>query len=376
MSFVKHIFNKESPDQIDISEIQKLIDNEIEESLHLDYEEIPPDVKYDGLAEHVSGFLNTSGGLVVFGVSETKKKGRHIPHDFTWTTIKKEAVENNLYQRIDPWYEDIQILPIQNPRDNTKRIFVIYVPKSKNSPHMANYRYYIRLNFQTRPLGHEQVSAIFKQNYLLKYDLIKTVYGPLYNELTLFFNQKRIKKWNIAEFKKIMRDNQFLLSQDVDFLLALDVFCTRIAKWNKALDVAPFRLAKVINAVAANFFKKQPYYYPNNSALRLSIRAESTHQFPHIDQAILNDEDPIDFWMKENPFVNILEAKIELLVQDPERKRDYITTTVHNKDFRKFMGKLKKEVEKDELIQYIRKEFEEMKSLLESFFFEELESRM
>jgi hypothetical protein len=376
LSFVKHIFNKESPDQIDISEIQKLIDNEIEESLHLDYEEIPPDVKYDGLAEHVSGFLNTSGGLVVFGVSETKKKGRHIPHDFTWTTIKKEAVENNLYQRIDPWYEDIQILPIQNPRDNTKRIFVIYVPKSKNSPHMANYRYYIRLNFQTRPLGHEQVSAIFKQNYLLKYDLIKTVYGPLYNELTLFFNQKRIKKWNIAEFKKIMRDNQFLLSQDVDFLLALDVFCTRIAKWNKALDVAPFRLAKVINAVAANFFKKQPYYYPNNSALRLSIRAESTHQFPHIDQAILNDEDPIDFWMKENPFVNILEAKIELLVQDPERKRDYITTTVHNKDFRKFMGKLKKEVEKDELIQYIRKEFEEMKSLLESFFFEELESRM
>ena len=377
MPFVKHIFNKESLDQIQIADIEKLIENKTEEFLHLDYEEIPrTGVKYDGLAEHVSGFLNTSGGIVVFGVSETEEKGRHIPHDVTWTTIKKETLENNLYQRIDPWYEDIQIRPIQNLSEGTKRIFVIYIPKSKNPPHMANYRYYIRLNFQTRPIGHEQLLAIFKQNYLLKYELINTVYGPIYNELASYYNQKRIRKWDTAKFKEVMRDRQFLLGQDVDFAFELDAFYHRIVKWNEALNVAPFRLAKIINSVATIFFNKQLYYYPNNSAIRLDIRAESTHQFPHIDEAVLNDENPIDFWKEKNPFVSVLETKIELLVRDPERKVDYLTMNVPNKDFGIFMEKLKKEVEKDELIQYIRKEFTEMQSLIETFFFEELESRI
>jgi len=376
MPFLKHIFNKESPDQIQIEDVKKLIENRIEEYLHLDYEEIPPDVKYDGLAEHISGFLNTSGGIVVFGVAERTKKGRNIPYSITWTTIKKETLENNLYQRIDPWYESIQICPIQDLSDKTKRIFVIYVPKSKNPPHMANYRYYIRLNFQTRPIGHEQVLAIFKQNYLLKYELVNTVYGPIYNELASYYNQKRIKKWDIAKLKEVMRDRQFLLGQDVDFFFELDVFYHKIVKWNEALNVAPFRLAKIINAVATNFFEEQLYYSPNNSAIRLDIRAESTHQFPHIDEAILNDENPIDFWKEKNPFDRILESKIELLVQDPEGKRDYVTMHVPHKDFRKFIEELKKEVEKDELIQYIRKEFREMQSLIETFFFEELESRI
>ena len=71
-----------------------------------------------------------------------------------------------------------------------------------------------------------------------------------------------------------------------------------------------------------------------------------------------------------------LEAKIELQLKDPEGKKDYITVNVPHKDFTKFMEKLKKEVEKDELIKYIRKEFREMQSLIETFFFEELESRM
>jgi len=376
MSFVKHIFNTESPDQIEVDDIQKLIENEIEESLHLDYEEIPPDVKYDGLAEHVSGFLNTSGGIVVFGVSETEKKGRHIPHDFTWTTIKKEALENNLYQKIDPWYEEIQICPIQNLSDETKRIFVIYVPKSKNPPHMANHRYYIRLNFQTRPLGHEQVSAIFRQNYLMKHDLINNVYIPLFNEFTLFYNQNRIRKWKTAKFREILENNRFLLGQDADFALELDAFYNRITKWNEALNIAPFRLSKIINSVASSFFDKEVHYYPNQSAFRLNIRAESTHQYIHIDQAILNNQDPIEFWKQDNEFAEVLEVKIELELSDPERRSAHSILDVNEKDFRGFMEKLKKEVEKDALIQYIRKEFREMQSLIETSFFEELEGRM
>jgi len=377
MSFVKHVFKKESPSQIQIADIRKLIDNETEESLHLDFEEIPrKHAKYDGMAEHVSGFLNTSGGIVVFGLSERKKEGRNIPYNITWTTIKKETLENNLYQRIDPWCEDIQICPIQNPSDDTQRIFVVYVPKSKNPPHMANYRYYIRLNFQTQPMEHDQVSAIFRQYYFQKYDLINTVYGPIYNELASYYNQNRIRKWSVAKYNQISRDRYFLLSQDVDLALELDAFFRRIVKWNKAIDVASFRLAKIINDVATDFFQEQMYHSPNHSALWLNVKAESTHQFMYIDEAVLNDENPIDFWKENNPFVHILEAKIELQLKDKEGRKDYVATNVNDKEFRKFMEKLKKKVENDELIRYIRKEFKEMQSLIETFFFEELEKRM
>ena len=135
MSFVKHIFGKESLRKVELQDINSLIRNKTEEFLHLDYEEIPRDnVQYDGLAKHVSGFLNTSGGAVVFGLMEKKGKGGGIPIKITWSNIKKETVENNLYQKIDPWSEGIQIFPIQNPDNNTQRIFIILVPKSKKPP--------------------------------------------------------------------------------------------------------------------------------------------------------------------------------------------------------------------------------------------------
>ncbi|UCE16252.1 MAG: ATP-binding protein [Candidatus Bathyarchaeota archaeon] len=377
MSFVKHVFNKESPDQIQIADIRKLVKNETEESLHLDFEEIPrKHVKYDGLAEHISGFLNTSGGIIVFGVSERTIKGRNIPYKITWTTIKKETLENNLYRKIDPWYEDIQICPIQNPNDSSQKIFVIFVPKSKNPPHMANHIYYIRLNFQTQPLGHEQVSTIFRLNYLQKYELINTVYGPILNELTTYYNRKKIRKWSIDKYAKVCEERLYLLRQDVDLYLELDAFYDRISKWNKALTQVPFRLAKIINETASKFFKKQLYVVHGHSAVKLEVKAESTHQFPYIDKAVLNDEDPIDFWKEKNPFVNILEAKIKLELQDTTGRKDYVDMNVQDKEISEFMISLKKKVEKDELIKYIWKEFEEMQSLIETFFFEELEKRM
>lgn len=374
MSFVKHIFNRESPEEIILKDIQSLIDNKIEEFLHLDYEAIPSkNVSYDGLSEHISGFLNTSGGIAIFGLAEQKKR---FPFELTWTRIKKETVENNLFQKVQPWDEDIKILPIQNPDDENLRIFIIYVPQSKNPPHMANHRYYLRLNFQTKPLGHEQVSAIFRQNYLMKYDLINNAYIPLYNEFTLFYNEKRITKWKIAGFEGILRNNRFLLGQDIDFALELDFFYNRISKWNNAIDIAPFRLSKIINSVASSFFDKEVHYYPNQSAFRVNIRAESTHQYVRIDQAILNNQDPIEFWKQDNEFAEVLEVKTELELSNPERRSDHSILDVNENDFLEFIEKLKKELEKDDLIKYIRKEFKDMQGLIETYFFEELHNRM
>ena len=95
MSFVRHIFQKESLDQIEIADVERLLENQIEESLHLDYEEVPRKVHFEGVSKQVSGFLNTAGGVVVFGVSERTEGNRNIPHKITWTEIAKETLEQH-----------------------------------------------------------------------------------------------------------------------------------------------------------------------------------------------------------------------------------------------------------------------------------------
>jgi hypothetical protein len=374
MSFIKHIFTRESIEEIKLGDIQRLIDNKIEEFLHLDYEEIPSkNVSYDGLSRHISGFLNTSGGIIIFGLSEQNKR---FPHKFTWTNITKETLENNLFSKVQPWDKGIKIIPIKNPNDDTLRIFVINVPKSKNPPHMASHVYFIRLNFQTKPLDHEQVSGIFRQRYLLKSNLISNVYGPIYNELVTYYNQNRIKKWNIANLKSILRESNFLLSQDEEFAFQIDAFYSRIIKWNKALAIAPSRLRRIINSVATKFFKKGTYDRSDSSSVRMNIRAESTWQYPNIDRAILNEQDPLTFWKEENEFAKILEASVEVEIKDTDGKKDYNILHVNEEKYKRFLEDLKKVTAKDELIQYIRKEYIDMKGLIETYFFEELQSRM
>lgn len=67
-------FGKEL-EQLQMSDIGSLIQNKIDESQNLEYKEPSKDLNEDcnGLAETISGFLNTDGGILLYGVSEKKK---------------------------------------------------------------------------------------------------------------------------------------------------------------------------------------------------------------------------------------------------------------------------------------------------------------
>jgi|SRR5215216_271216 len=113
-----------------ISEIDKLISDGVQESLHLDYKRSAAidDGKFDEIARDVSSFANSDGGILIYGVEEEK----HLPtcKDAGVDHIKynRERLENIILSRISPRVNDLQITQI--PLNETKSIYAIAVGNS------------------------------------------------------------------------------------------------------------------------------------------------------------------------------------------------------------------------------------------------------
>ena len=78
-------------------DIDDLIQNEVEESIYLDYKDgraLDPD-KIAEITKDVSAFANADGGIIVYGVSENK--ATHNPEGYATVTnpkITKEWLEH------------------------------------------------------------------------------------------------------------------------------------------------------------------------------------------------------------------------------------------------------------------------------------------
>lgn len=143
-----------------IEDLKRLIENKIKESLTLDYKsELGQN---EEIAKDISAFANTLGGTIVYGIHEEET----IPVSFNWIDGKgiKERIENVILSHIQPKLEGYEIASIENPDDSSKAILVVNIPESLKTPHMVNYRYYKRYNFQSVPMeDHEVKGCIFKK---------------------------------------------------------------------------------------------------------------------------------------------------------------------------------------------------------------------
>ena len=160
-------FGKEL-NKLNINDVKLLISNKIPESQNLEYKKPTndPQKDCDALAVVISGFLNTEGGIILYGVSEEKFKDHRIPVSIEWSSNAKERIESLLVSRIQPLAERIRIHRIPKKGSITQGVFIIEVPKSTNPPHMSNYVYYQRLNFQTKPMEHQSVYRVFQTSWI------------------------------------------------------------------------------------------------------------------------------------------------------------------------------------------------------------------
>jgi len=197
VGFIETFFRK-NPDEVTKDDIETLISRKIEENLNLDYKEIRKYFDMDGIAKHVSAFANSAGGLLILGVSEKQEKNEKgndvkvFPEVITWgdETLTKEKLEDTLTAKIQPRIDGLRIQPVRQGNGSRRVIFVIDFPQSDNPPHMANYRYYKRLNFKTVPMEHYEVSDFFgrrrKPALSLLLQILEVTVQPKFPNVTQF----------------------------------------------------------------------------------------------------------------------------------------------------------------------------------------------
>lgn len=147
---MKSFFEKES---YSLEDIQSLIDNEVEESVYLDFKQAEAldisnkksDKVKEDIVKDVTAFANSDGGVIVYGVKEEKNKANQItPVD------GNKCNTDRLTQIINtarPTIEKIEIFPIRIGGDISNSIYVVKIPRSLRAPHMSkDHKYYKRHN--------------------------------------------------------------------------------------------------------------------------------------------------------------------------------------------------------------------------------------
>jgi hypothetical protein len=135
------------------ADLQRLIDDEIQESLTLDYKASASLAKdsrpRDELCKDVSAFANSAGGQIIYGIEELNAKPTKIDEGSSFT---REWIEQVIDSSVQPRIEGLVITPI--PLDNGRHVYVLTIPQaSSRAPHQApDRKYYKRQNFQSVPM--------------------------------------------------------------------------------------------------------------------------------------------------------------------------------------------------------------------------------
>jgi hypothetical protein len=134
-------------------DLQRLVDEEVPESLILDYKASPSlardDKPRDELCKDVSAFANSAGGQIIYGIVEKDRKPVKIDDG---SDLSREWIEHVIDSRVQPRLDGLVITPV--PVGSGRHAYVLTIPQaSGRAPHQApDKKYYKRQNFQSAPM--------------------------------------------------------------------------------------------------------------------------------------------------------------------------------------------------------------------------------
>jgi len=166
--------------QYDIDFIESLINNEIEESINIDFKSAEAldkaDKKKAEISKDVSAFANSNGGIIIYGLSETNHKASSISY-VDGNVFTKEWLEQIINSTVYRTIPGLKIFPIRKNGDINKTIYVVQIPENlEAAPHMAkDKRFYRRYNFESVFMEEYEVRNMYfkKSNSSLIIDTVR-----------------------------------------------------------------------------------------------------------------------------------------------------------------------------------------------------------
>lgn len=145
------------------SDILSLLDNRVPESLKLEFKACDALTNKHWrpeLVKDVSAFANSVGGTIVYGIKEDKEthEAESLDEGYDPSRINKERLEQIIDDNIERSIEGIRYNAVRLDSTRPGKVaFVISVPQSTRSPHMANHHYYKRLEFESKAMEEYEV---------------------------------------------------------------------------------------------------------------------------------------------------------------------------------------------------------------------------
>jgi len=170
--------------------ILDLIENEIEESIYLEFKAGDAlgrsDNKRKEISKDVSAFANSDGGVIIYGLNEKNHKAHSLSfidgNEFT-----KEWLEQIISSSIQRKISDLNIVPIRFENNIDKTVYIVKIPKSFETPHMCKEnRFYRRYNFESVQMEEYEIRELYNRKSIAKLQVEPFDYGKnVDNEKTL-----------------------------------------------------------------------------------------------------------------------------------------------------------------------------------------------
>lgn len=171
------MFDKPLSD-VTFDDIQELSDEQIEESMILDYKQELNDYS---IIKQVTAFSNTKGGYLVYGIAETGKGGHPQSINGIESDFNKERLEQIILGNIIPRVS-VQIKKIPIP-DTGRVILLVHIPEGQSKPYYNNQdkRYYKRYNFSATPMDENEVEWLYQSRFFGMSKLERYIEDAIYS---------------------------------------------------------------------------------------------------------------------------------------------------------------------------------------------------
>ena len=153
------------------ADVQKYIDDKIQESLLLDYKAADSleksDAKRREITKDVSAMANSAGGIIIYGIREhLEADKKYLPEKIDpvdQSQISKEWLEhiiNNIRPRID----GLVIFPVSVNSGANHVVYVVEILQGTTAHQALDKRYYKRFNFESVPMEDHEVRDVMSRD--------------------------------------------------------------------------------------------------------------------------------------------------------------------------------------------------------------------